>query len=300
MFFDYNNDGAADGPDFGIKNVQVTILGTDAANNPVAPVTVLTDAQGNFSFQGIRGGTYSVRETAPAAPHVNGITTPGTAGGTVTANAPAGVTVSGVTFPRVADATGYLFAEIPVVDPAGVAFVDTNRNNRFDFIDANANGLYDDGETALEPAIPNTPVTLQGTDVVGNVVNFTKPTDAFGRYSFATRDAAGDPLLPGVYSLTEGAVPGGFPNGPMQNGIPAATISGRTFGGIDLTAAPFGGDYNFGHLPAVDLRLAASVSNPTPHVGDIVGITFTVSNLGPSADAGILAAVGRCRRACRS
>ena len=50
--------------------------------NPTAPITTVTDANGNYSFNGLPAGNYAVVETEPQG-YVDGITTAGSTGGVV-------------------------------------------------------------------------------------------------------------------------------------------------------------------------------------------------------------------------
>ncbi len=129
----------------------------------------------------------------------------------------------------------YNFAEVPPSDPQGYVFEDINNN-----------GIREAGESG----IPNTTITLTGTDVQGNAVQVTTLTDATGFYQFTFRDqAATQLLLPGSYSISK-AQPSGYFNGKLQNGAPpAATAANDQFSNLNLTQQPFfGGDYNFGEL----------------------------------------------------
>jgi uncharacterized repeat protein (TIGR01451 family) len=64
VFFDENQDGSQGTDEIGIEGVEVTLTGTDVYGNPVE-VTVLTDSQGNYSFDGLNAGTYSITQTQP-------------------------------------------------------------------------------------------------------------------------------------------------------------------------------------------------------------------------------------------
>ena len=65
VFFDKNDNGLQEGNEPGISGVQVTLTGTDYANNPVSQV-VSTDARGHYTFTNLFAGTYDVRETQPS------------------------------------------------------------------------------------------------------------------------------------------------------------------------------------------------------------------------------------------
>ena len=62
---DDNGNGIQDAGEVGIEGVTVTLTGTDDFGNPVE-VSVLTDASGNYSFDNLNPGTYTVIQTQPA------------------------------------------------------------------------------------------------------------------------------------------------------------------------------------------------------------------------------------------
>ena len=65
VFQDDNGNGIQDAGEVGIEGVTVTLTGTDDFGNPVE-LTVLTDANGNYSFENLNSGTYTVTQTQPA------------------------------------------------------------------------------------------------------------------------------------------------------------------------------------------------------------------------------------------
>jgi len=64
VYIDRNSNGVRDAGETGIEGVEVTLLGTDAFGNAVE-LTTLTDANGNYSFEGLNAGTYQVIEAQP-------------------------------------------------------------------------------------------------------------------------------------------------------------------------------------------------------------------------------------------
>ena len=64
VFQDDNGDGIQQPGEAGIEGVEITLTGTDVLGNPVE-ITVLTDANGNYVFDGLNAGTYSVTQTQP-------------------------------------------------------------------------------------------------------------------------------------------------------------------------------------------------------------------------------------------
>ncbi len=260
VFSDYNNDGTENGPDQGIAGVTITLTGTDGNGQPVNRTTT-TAADGSYSFTGLLPGDYTITETQPAA-YFDGKDILGSAGGTNTVKNQFEAIVLGGNQSGI----GYNFAEVPMVDPTGVVYVDVNDN-----------GILDPGE----PGIPGVTVTLTGGDVFGQTITRTTLTDGDGAYQFAG-------LAPGLYSITE-TQPAGYVHGAEENGNPpAAVVVPHQFIGIDLTRAPFfGAGYNFGELLG---GLAGGVTPPLiAPTGPDVDPTFISKTLllGSGADGAL-------------
>jgi uncharacterized repeat protein (TIGR01451 family) len=66
VFLDLNNNGIQDNGEIGLRDVLITLTGTDRDGNTVPTQTVLTDASGNYSFNQLPAGTYRVEQTQPA------------------------------------------------------------------------------------------------------------------------------------------------------------------------------------------------------------------------------------------
>ena len=64
VFQDSNNDGIQDAGEVGIAGVQIVLTGTDVFGNPVQR-TVLTDANGVYTFDGLPEGTFTVTQIQP-------------------------------------------------------------------------------------------------------------------------------------------------------------------------------------------------------------------------------------------
>jgi hypothetical protein len=218
VFLDFDNSGTVNGPDSGISGVTITLSG----GSLTTPLTATADSSGNYSFANLAAGTYTVTETQPTSPaNQSGKTIVGSAAGTVGTNA-----VSGITLAASTTATGYNFAEIPLVGTGGSVFEDTN-----------GNGKKDTGE----PGIAGVTITLSGTSVFTGVITpQTVTTDTNGNYTFTG-------LTPGTYMIVE-TQPAGYSNGSEQNGTPAAASVGENrFMGIDLTkSSAASGGFNFG------------------------------------------------------
>ena len=198
VFADVNNDGIQQPGDAPISGVSITLSGTNDLGQTVN-VTATTAPDGTYSFPGLRPGTYRVTEGAQPAGTANGLTVAGTTGGTTTTPATAPSSISAIVLGAGVNSTGNNFAEIPTNRTlAGRVFVDDNNNTFFNGPDAGVTGLT---------------VTLTGTDVNGNTISASLPTDSNGNYSFAGLPA-------GTYSVSYSPV-----------GIPAITAPVRSIAG---------------------------------------------------------------------
>jgi hypothetical protein len=81
VYFDANADGEFDAGDTGIAGVTVQLSGLDNLGNNVV-LTATTNADGTYSFTGLRAGTYTLLETQPEG-YFDGRDSAGSAGGTV-------------------------------------------------------------------------------------------------------------------------------------------------------------------------------------------------------------------------
>jgi fimbrial isopeptide formation D2 family protein len=273
----------------GIAGVTLQLL--DSSGNPVDidPVTagvqstVVTDANGNYTFPNVPGGNgYQIRETQPAG-FADGKETVGSAGGTVpttTGNAPADNTITGINLPTPAttapndpsNATGYLFGErgTPVT---GTVFVDTNNN-----------GTRDPGEPPLGG------VTVELRDGNGNPID-SDPNTAGVQPTTATTNASGNYSFPGLpagnYQVVE-TQPAGL-GSSTPNTVPVTLVAGTpatvNFGEIagSLSGTVFRDDNNDGvKLPTepgiagVSLQLLDSSGNPVDIDPVTAGVQSTV------------------------
>ncbi|MEM7312031.1 MAG: SdrD B-like domain-containing protein [Planctomycetota bacterium] len=92
VYVDLDGDGIQDPGEAGIPGVEITLTGTDIYGNPVSE-TVLTDADGNYSFTGLSPGDYTLTQTQPDS-FIDGADTPGNLGGSA-GNDVINVTLSG-------------------------------------------------------------------------------------------------------------------------------------------------------------------------------------------------------------
>ncbi len=204
---DANNDGIADSGETPIAGVTITLTGTDANGNAVT-LTTTTDANGDYQFDGLLAGDYTVTETQPAG-FVDGLESAGSTGGTVSDDE-----IADITLPAGEDSVDNDFAELPL--PASIA-----------------GSVIDD----LGNPIPGVTITLTGTDVNGNAVTLTTTTDANGDYEFTD-------LIPGTYTVTE-TQPAGYGDTTDVVGSNGGTLGNDVISEIVLEAGDAAVDNDF-------------------------------------------------------
>ncbi len=220
VFADANNNGLFNGPDYspdyGIFGVTITLTGTDDLGNPVNLITT-TAADGTYSFNNLRPGTYTITESQPAN-FSDGKDTLGSTGGVLSNDK-----ASTIVLIQDQNGTAYNFAEIGAGSIGDTVFLDLN-----------SNGIADAGE-----GISGVTLTLTG-DLNGDGVStdtLTVVTDANGKYSFGN--------LPLNTSLTV-KVTGGVASGLTQTFDPdgatmdASTVVTLTSGTPSVQTADFG------------------------------------------------------------
>jgi uncharacterized repeat protein (TIGR01451 family) len=104
---DLNRNGLFDAGEPGIAGVTMTLTGTDILGSPVSQ-TVITDAQGEYLFDELRPGTYTVIQTQPQGFQSFQINVGVPSGGTVGDNR-----ISDIALTSGVDATSYNFGEVP-------------------------------------------------------------------------------------------------------------------------------------------------------------------------------------------
>ncbi len=220
VYDDRDNDGVIDLGENGIGGVDIRLVGTNDLGASV-DVTIQTLADGTYSFNGVRPGTYTVIQLVQPAGFLDGRETAGNFGGSTAVNDRIGSFV----LPPSQNAVNYNFGELTPSTLAGFVFDDRNNN-----------GLRDDGATGIGGAT----VTLTGTNDLG-AVSTTILTNPDGSYSFGS-------LRPGTYTITE-TQPVGLLDGLDSIGTPGgnATVN-DVFSGIVLAAAVNGAENNFGEL----------------------------------------------------
>ena len=207
VWLDPNANGAQDAGEAGINGVTVELL--DSSNNVVASTT--TSGDGNYAFNNLAGGTYTVRIVASSLPpgvaetyDLDGVATLNTATFTLAA----GANRTDVDF-------GYRY---------------TGSVGDRVWLDANGNGTQDAGENGING------VTVQLLDSSSNVVA-TTTTSGDGNYAFNN-------LAAGTYTVrvVAASLPAGVAATYDLDGI--ATLNTATF---SLAAGANRTDVDFGY-----------------------------------------------------
>jgi large repetitive protein len=224
VYVDSNNDGVRNPNEPPIPGVVITLTGT-AFNGASVSLTTMTDASGNYSFNGLLPGNYTVTETQPAG-FGDGSATAGSTGGAASSNV-----ISNIPITSGAISSGNNFGE-RLFGISGTVYEDKNND-----------GI----QGADEPGILGVTITLTGRDASGNAVNVVVTTDAQGKYVFPNlppSDAAG-------YTITE-TQPTTFIEGRATpgSGTGTANPNGNVISGVVLGGAGPAGvvNYNFGEL----------------------------------------------------
>ncbi len=111
VYADNNNNGVMAPGESGLASVPITLTGADDQGNTVSASTS-TAADGSYSFGTLRPGVYTLTEPTQPAGTDNGITTPGSSGGTATLVSVTPSAISTISLLAGANATGYNFGEI--------------------------------------------------------------------------------------------------------------------------------------------------------------------------------------------
>ena len=191
VWSDINGNGLQDSGEPGIPGVTVKLNGTDQDGNVVS-LTTVTDANGNYLFDDLVPGNYTV--TFPLTAVI------GTKTGKLTDEDNTGATTDATDVDTDSDpneTTGitetYTLSSGEVENKVDAGYYIPASISNFVWEDTNGNGKQDSGE----PGIAGVPVSLTGTTGDGTPVTLTTTTDATGNYIF-------DNLEPGTYTVKFG------------------------------------------------------------------------------------------------
>ena len=232
VFLDANNDGS-DAGDSGVQLAVVDLEGVDYRGDEVT-ATRTTDGAGQFAFEGLLPGTYSLNETTPTN-LLDGYDTAGDSG------VASDDIISEIELASNDVISGHRFGEIEESTISGFIYEDFNDDGQINF-----------GEKAIDGEVAGVTVTLTGVDDRGQV-DLTDTPNEQGMYMFVG-------LRPGTYAVAASQA-AGFEDGLETVGEDAAgEIAPGTndeFSALQLTApATDGINYNFGERPTAGSSVA--------------------------------------------
>ena len=137
--------------------------------------------------------------------------------------------------------------------------------------DADSDGTIDTGEGG----IGGVPITLTGTDDLGNPVSISIVTEPDGTYTFTG-------LRPGTYSVAETTQPSGYLDGIDTAGSAGgSTATNDVISNIVIASGTTATGYNFGELfPLPDWTLDKSTSSAPTQAGQTLTYSFELANTG--------------------
>jgi uncharacterized repeat protein (TIGR01451 family) len=274
IFKDLNNNGSFDaGADTGLPGVIVSLYaggaatGTPLANTP-------TDANGDYNFGGLSGGTYSIGELTQPAGTTDGKVTAGSSGGSVTAQGTVPSAITGIVLGTGVASTGNNFAEVAPASLPSSASISGKV-----YGDANDNGIVDPDELG----IAGVTVKLTGMDTTGTPLSKTVVTDANGDYVFndlPASDATGYTITEVQPVNVDGKTTA--PTGAAAASKPVSTGGSDTITGVVFSLHGLSG-YNFGERGG-SATITGKVykdlnDNGVPDAGEdgISGVTVTLT-----------------------
>jgi protocatechuate 3,4-dioxygenase beta subunit len=232
---DENNDHLNNTSDPPLSDVQIQLV--NSAGKVMATTT--TDSQGQYQFNGLAPGSYSVAQIVPGGDQFNDEFAGNLGGNTTTSNLISSIVVSDSS-----QGTGYNFYDVPPPTISGYV--------RLDSTDDHQNSVTDP---------PLSGVTVQLRDSAGNVLD-TKQTDANGYYEF-------DCVSAGSYQVYQMVPAGYYFEDEFAGSAGGNTSVPSLISSIVVAPGNDGKQYNFyDTLPAsisgyVHDNIAGDCDNPT-------------------------------------
>jgi protocatechuate 3,4-dioxygenase beta subunit len=208
---DLDGDCIMDEGEMPLQGVKIELL--DEAGNVLR--TTFTDMHGEYLFDNLPSGTYSIRETQPAW-YLDGGDSVGSMGGELAGND----LIKGIVLISGNNGENYNFCEVPPASLSGMVHVDL------------------DGDCVFDPEEqPLAGVTIELLDSAGRVVR-TTVTNMHGEYRF-------DNLTPGEYGVREIQPAGYLDSGDSVGTAGGVLAANDLITQIHLGAGVNGEQYNF-------------------------------------------------------
>ena len=195
VFRDFADNVTKEAGDTNVTGVPITLTGTTIDGVTITPVTINTDANGNFLFSLLPAGTYTISRGAVSENYlVDGTNTNGTIGGASQGSSVTGNSIVGIVLPTDSDSVDNIFRLVPQAR-VGIA-----KSGEIDALndDGSFNASFDltVENFSLEPLI-NVTVTDQ----------LAGAAPLFGTF-VSLIDPANDALSPGQYTVLNGGPTG--------------------------------------------------------------------------------------------
>ncbi|MBU2874651.1 SdrD B-like domain-containing protein [Marinobacter salexigens] len=231
VYIDLDNDGVRQGSETGLPGVAVNLSGTDWQGRTITRATT-TNSNGDYVFEDLPPGEYTVTEPSQPAGTANGITSAGTTGGN-----PSAVNVLPSNIQNI------VLAPATSLEDLNFGELATGRSifGRV-FHDRDKNGVFDGSDRGLSGQL----IVLSGVDISGNLVNVNRVTNDDGTYAFTD-------LPPGEYDVTQPNQPSGYRNGETLAGSAGGVatlpeVLPSAISQIDLTVTRISVGNDFGEI----------------------------------------------------
>ncbi|MFT7774456.1 SdrD B-like domain-containing protein [Roseateles sp.] len=244
VYVDRNDNGQRDAGEAPIPGVTLTLTGRTASGQAVN-LTVTTDAQGRYSFDGLLpsdAAGYAITETQPKS-YADGRDAVGRIGGQTVGQADGSDRTGHIVFPG-GVGEGYDFGE------RGASLTGHVIN------DVDGNTKKDRGDLPL----PGVVITLSGMDADGHPVTRVTTTDGQGRYRFDDLPMSGGT----GYTLTQQPVPDSTHVGEVPGSLGGSVPAPRQIL-VALTTTEGGVEYDFFERLNKPSSLTGSVWWDTDH-----------------------------------
>lgn len=215
VYEDFNGDRIRDPDEVSLEGVLIEIL--DSLGQVMS--TTRTNSSGEYKFDNLRPGVYTIREQQPQG-YLQGGQKAGSSGGNATLND----IISAIALGSGVQATDYDFCEQRVASLEGMVFADLNEDCIFDADES-----------------PISDVRIELLDEQGNVID-TAQTDEQGNYRFIN-------LRPGIYSVREIQPTGFFHGGQSAPAGLADTGTDDLIANVSLRSGESVSDLDFCEVP---------------------------------------------------